>query len=97
MTSASVVALILVASGGILMALRLIVGPTLPDRILAADALVTLITISVGLYIVFYPDEADAFVDVMLIISVLGFLGTVAFARFVEQRLAVNGEDDEES
>lgn len=86
------VALSLVACGGALMAFRLLFGPTMPDRVLAADSLITLITMSIALYVVFVPDDGDPFVDVMLVISVLGFLGTTALARFVEQQ----GEDSDE-
>lgn len=87
------VVICLVAGGCALMAFRLLFGPTLPDRILAADSLITLITMSVALYLVFSPYDGAQFVDVMLVISVLGFLGTTALARFVEQQ----GDDGTES
>lgn len=89
------VAISLVACGGTLMAIRLLAGPTMPDRVLAADSLITLITISVALYVVFYPDDGKPFVDVMLVISVLGFLGTTALARFVERQCQDADESEE--
>ncbi|RIK10460.1 MAG: cation transporter [Acidobacteria bacterium] len=92
-----VAALCLVACGGSVIVLRLLMGPTMPDRVLAADTLITLITMSIALYIVFSPDAGTPFVDVMLVISILGFLGTTALARYVEQQADDSDELEETS
>lgn len=60
---------------------RLILGPTLADRILSLDMLVTL---GIGfiaiftLYTGFY-----AYLDMAIALGLVGFLATVAFARFL--------------
>lgn len=65
--------------------IRLVKGPTLPDRVVAFD---TMATISVGILIVFaiFTDQ-PLFLDVALVMTLIYFLGTVAFAYFIEQSL----------
>jgi multicomponent K+:H+ antiporter subunit F len=60
---------------------RLLAGPDLPDRILALDSLYT---ISIALLIVFgiHFDSALYF-EIALLIAILGFAGTVAFAKYL--------------
>lgn len=63
---------------------RLIVGPTLPDRIVALDLLVGIVIgfiATVGLKTGFY-----LYLDVAIALGLVGFLTTVAFARFVLHR-----------
>jgi len=60
---------------------RIVIGPTLPDRILALDMLVTLgigIIAVVGIKTGYY-----LYVDIAIALGLVGFLATVAFARFV--------------
>lgn len=70
-----------VASAQIMSMIRLIIGPSTGDRILALDtmvinaiALIILLGIAQGTRIYF---------EVSLIIAMLGFVSTVAYARFV--------------
>jgi multicomponent Na+:H+ antiporter subunit F len=64
--------------------IRLVKGPSLPDRIVALDMMTVLIVSFCGLYAML-ADET-AFVDVAIIVALIGFLATVALARFVERR-----------
>lgn len=68
----------------LLTVIRIIRGPTLPDRILALDMLVAAaigfiaaMGIKTGYYL---------YVDVAIALGLVGFLATVAFARFVLSR-----------
>ena len=76
---------LLLILGGFLVALyRLYVGPSLPDRILALDLMVNF---GVGFIIVMaILSTYSLFVDVALALGLVGFLATVAFARFVMRR-----------
>ena len=61
--------------------LRLAAGPTLPDRILALDALyVNAIAFLVmfGLHI-----DNPVYFEAALLIAMFGFVGTVAFAKYL--------------
>lgn len=59
--------------------MRLLKGPSVPDRILALDTLyinAIAIIILLGLYL-----DSDLFFEVALLIAVMGFVGTVAIAK----------------
>ncbi|KZE36502.1 cation:proton antiporter [Bhargavaea cecembensis] len=62
---------------------RLIKGPTAPDRVIALDAMgVTLISV-VGLLSILVGTRF--FLEVILLLAILSFLGTVAFSKFIEK------------
>lgn len=63
---------------------RLVRGPSLPDRVVALDMLTVLIVSFCGLEVLATGDLA--FLDVALVVAVIGFLATVALARFAERR-----------
>lgn len=63
---------------------RIVRGPTLPDRILGLDMLVA---IAIGFIAVVGIKTGYAlYVDVAIALGLVGFLATVAFARFVLSR-----------
>jgi multicomponent Na+:H+ antiporter subunit F len=65
-------------------ALRVFVGPTLPDRVLALD-LIGLLSVSViALYAI--GSGQPLYLDAAIALALISFLGTVAFARFIEWR-----------
>ena len=63
---------------------RLVAGPTVPDRIVALDALL-LIVVS-GIAVGAAAERDGSFLAVLVAVALLGFVGTVTVARFVEQR-----------
>jgi multicomponent Na+:H+ antiporter subunit F len=58
-------------------------GPRQADRIIALDLLSVLVVALVALYAVFSHDTV--FLDVAIAYALVAFLGTVAFARFLQQ------------
>jgi multisubunit Na+/H+ antiporter MnhF subunit len=61
---------------------RLLKGPTLPDRIVAMDLVGVLV---VGLIVVLAASTGvEATLDAALVIALVGFVGTVAYATYVE-------------
>lgn len=67
----------------ILAFMRLVKGPSLPDRVVALDLL---ISIGVGVIVVYaIAMEQAVFLDVAVILALTSFLGTVAFAYYVER------------
>jgi multisubunit Na+/H+ antiporter MnhF subunit len=75
-------ALAVVALSMLLCAYRAVRGPTLPDRIVAFDAWVSnLIAVVVLLTM---RDRFPFGMDLVLIIAILGFLGTVAVAKYLK-------------
>ena len=63
--------------------IRLVKGPTLPDRIVAMDLFGVLV---VGLIVVLAAwSDVRATLDAAIVIALIGFLGTVAYATYVER------------
>ncbi|WP_037449217.1 monovalent cation/H+ antiporter complex subunit F [Skermanella stibiiresistens] len=63
---------------------RLVRGPSLADRIVALD-LLTLLAVSVIAVFTIREDQ-PAFLDAAIALGLVAFLGTVAYARFLERR-----------
>ncbi|MDG4649585.1 cation:proton antiporter [Roseibacterium sp. SDUM158017] len=84
------VSFVLVMLGVAFAFVRLIKGPSLPDRIVALDMMTVLIVSFCGLYAMLSQDTA--FVDVAIVLALVGFLATVALARFVERRVTRRDE-----
>ncbi len=74
-------ALVIVAIAQILAMIRLWVGPSTGDRILALD---TMFINAIGLIILLGIHQGvQIYFEAALIIAMLGFVSTVAYARFV--------------
>jgi multicomponent Na+:H+ antiporter subunit F len=68
----------------LLCAVRALLGPTAPDRIVAIDAIVALMVTSLVLLGIHY--RASIYLDVALVYAFLAFLGTLAVAKYLEGR-----------
>lgn len=78
----------------VLALLRALKGPTLFDRILAANVFGTLTVFVIALdgYISGRPE----FMDLALVYALMNFIGTIAVLKFLHARsLAASGEDEE--
>ncbi len=63
--------------------IRLVKGPTLPDRVVAMDLMGMIV---VGLIVVLAASSGvRATLDAAMVIAMIGFLGTVAYATYVER------------
>jgi multicomponent Na+:H+ antiporter subunit F len=63
---------------------RLVRGPSLPDRVVALDLIGTL---AVGLIAAYdIATDQPVLLDAATVLALVAFLGTVAFARYVERR-----------
>ncbi|UWR16056.1 K+/H+ antiporter subunit F [Sulfitobacter sp. M368] len=81
MNAALVIAFALVALSQVLSMVRLVIGPSTGDRILALD---TMVVNAIGLIILLGISQGSRiYFEVALIIAMLGFVSTVAYARFV--------------
>jgi multicomponent Na+:H+ antiporter subunit F len=81
---ASLVATGLVLFGAACAALRLVLGPSLTDRILALDYLAVLLALLAALLAI-RTGEA-LFLDLAVVLSLMSFVAAVAFARYAERR-----------
>jgi multicomponent Na+:H+ antiporter subunit F len=63
---------------------RLVRGPSLPDRVVALDLVAAII---VGFIAVYAVNTGQAvFLDAAIVMALIIFLGTVAFAQYIERR-----------
>ncbi len=75
------IALAVVSVSFLLTVLRVLLGPTLPDRVLGLDMLVSL---AIGFMALFAIRTGYAlYIDIAIALGLVGFLATVAFARFI--------------
>jgi multicomponent Na+:H+ antiporter subunit F len=65
--------------------IRLVQGPSLPDRVVALDLMSTLGIGIIAAYAI--ATDQPVFLDVASIMALITFLGTVAFAYYLEQRV----------
>jgi multicomponent Na+:H+ antiporter subunit F len=77
-------ALVALSLGLLLTVVRIVRGPALPDRVLGLDMLVA---IAIGLIAVLAIKSGfTLYIDIAIALSLVGFLATVAFARFILAR-----------
>ena len=81
MNFALVVAFAAVAISQVLSMIRLVIGPDTGSRILALD---TMVVNAIGLIVLLgIAQGTRIYFEVSLIIAMLGFVSTVAYARFI--------------
>jgi multicomponent Na+:H+ antiporter subunit F len=76
-------ALTVLPVAAVLTFVRLVKGPTLPDRVIAIDLIGVLLVCL--LVVVGGATAQQAFLDVAMVVALISFVGTVAYARYIEQ------------
>ncbi|MEW6152401.1 MAG: monovalent cation/H+ antiporter complex subunit F [Actinomycetota bacterium] len=84
MTTVTTVAFAILAVAVFLCLARLVRGPSLADRIVALDTVLVLIVS--GIAVGAARTGSGVFLDVLVVTALLGFVGTVNVARFIERR-----------
>lgn len=83
LNTATGIALAMLAIAAALAFVRLVRGPTLPDRVVALDLIGVLI---VGVIVVAASATGQqALLDVAIVIALISFVGTIAYARYIER------------
>ncbi|MBS4190720.1 Na(+)/H(+) antiporter subunit F1 [Bacillus sp. FJAT-49705] len=71
---------------------RVIKGPSIPDRVVALDAIgINLIAIVALTSILL---KTDAFLVIILLLGILSFIGTVAFSKYLEKGVIFDHDRD---
>jgi multicomponent Na+:H+ antiporter subunit F len=63
---------------------RLVIGPSLPDRVIALDLMAAMVVGMICTYAV--GTNQRVFLDVAIVLALIAFLGTIAFAQYIERR-----------
>jgi multicomponent Na+:H+ antiporter subunit F len=74
--------LTLLSLAALLTFIRLVRGPTLPDRVIALDLIGVLVVCA--LVVVAASTGQRAFLDVAIVVALISFVGTVAYAQYIE-------------
>lgn len=83
LTSAITLSFIFLSLGLVLATLRLLRGPTLPDRVVALEVIASMTVGFIVLYSISY--RVPGLIDVALVLALTSFLAAVAFARYLER------------
>lgn len=71
---------------------RLLKGPSMPDRIAALDTIgILLLSIIVIIGVLL---RSTSYLDIVLLIGILTFIGTAAFSRYIERGEVLEYRDD---
>jgi multicomponent Na+:H+ antiporter subunit F len=81
---ATEVSIILIGLSLLIICVRLAIGPSIEDRIVAIDLFFANAIGFVGVYSI--QNNTTTFLDVGVIIALLAFLGTIAFSFYLERR-----------
>ncbi|WP_239257020.1 Na(+)/H(+) antiporter subunit F1 [Listeria ilorinensis] len=71
---------------------RILKGPTTSDKVIALDSIGMNLVAIVALLSMFF--DTNAYLDVILLIALLAFIGTVSFAKFIEKGKVIERERD---
>lgn len=77
-------AYVLLAIAAALFMVRMLIGPNVADRVIAIDGLIA--TILAGVMVNAASTGSAISLDTVLVVALLGFVGTGVLARYIEQR-----------
>lgn len=71
---------------------RLIIGPSIPDRVVALDSLGVALICMIGLISILA--DTSFFLEIILLLAILAFIGTVAFSKFLEKGVIIQRDNN---
>lgn len=87
----ALIALILLGLALLVSVVRIIIGPTLGDRVLALDLMTVIAMGFIGAIAI--RTGQMLYLDIAIALALLGFLATIALARYILTRVATNGDE----
>jgi len=88
---ATMISLILLGAALAVSLVRIVIGPTLSDRVLALDLMTVVAMGFVGAVAI--RTGLTLYLDIAIALALLGFLATLAFARYILSRGRMTQED----
>lgn len=76
-------ALLVVACSALLCLYRIVFGPSVPDRVVAFDTFAMNLAVVVVLLVI--RDNLPELIDVVLVLAIVGFVGTMAVAKYIKR------------
>ncbi|CUX78432.1 Membrane bound hydrogenase, MbhB subunit [Thermococcus chitonophagus] len=79
-------ATLLIGIAGLITLLRLILGPSVPDRVVALDTMNTLVVAAMVLLGAAY--ERAIYIDIAIVYALLSYVGTLIIAKYLQGGLS---------
>ena len=70
---------------------RVVKGPNPSDRVIALDAIGVALICLVGLFSMLI--DTEFFLEIILLLAILSFIGTIAFSKFIEKGDIINRDN----
>ena len=74
----------MLSAAAVLAFVRLVRGPNLPDRVVALDLFTAIVVGVIAVYTI--DSQSSEMLRAAIVLALISFLGTVAFARYLEKR-----------
>ncbi len=81
-----VISLILLSLSTLAVFIRLLIGPSLPDRVASIDVIAMLVICFIAIFSL--TTHHSIYLDIVIALALISFVGTVAFAQFIEFQLS---------
>ena len=75
--------IVIITLAMIVLIYRLVIGPSASARVIALDALGVALIALIGLFSIMV--ETSFYLEIILLLAILSFIGTVAFSKFIEK------------
>ncbi|SDJ03513.1 Na(+)/H(+) antiporter subunit F1 [Natribacillus halophilus] len=72
---------------------RAIKGPSMADRVIALDLISIMMIALIGVVSIYM--ETDAFLEAILLLGILAFIGAVAFGKYIERGVIIERKRDD--
>ena len=79
-------AALVVMIAGLITILRMMLGPSVPDRVVGLDTLNTLVV--AGMVLLGAAYDRTIYIDIAIVYALLSYIGTLAIARYLQGGLA---------
>lgn len=86
------ISLILIIISVIGLLIQIFIGPTIPDRLIALDAFGVVIISATALLSILF--RTSFFMEIILLIAIMSFIGTIAFSKFIERGEIIERDND---
>lgn len=83
MKSFITISVVLITISMLVIIYRLVKGPNASDRVIALDTIGVCLISLVGLFSILV--ETSFYLEIILLLAILSFIGTVAFSKFIEK------------
>lgn len=72
--------------------IRIIIGPTFPDRVIAMDVIGVNLISAIAIVSVLF--STIFFFDVILVLGILAFISTISYSKFLERGVIIERKRD---